>query len=132
MEVGPCALLIKFVPNRFPHPEPAVRRSRRGRQDNIKDRAQLRLFGNARPLVELLAERIRVRAVTENAYADITYVLPVPDHDDDQAPATTLFMVMIAEEWANVNRELRKERAPLELLAEHVTYVSNADDHFKH
>lgn len=133
MTVSFFALMIKFARNKFPRLELTMRRPRRRRQCTLTDRAQLRLFGKARPLVELLAERIRVRAVTENAYTDITYAVLDGDRDDTPAPSTTLFMVMVAEEWDNVNKELRKGRTPLELLTEHIAYVSSAQviDHFR-
>lgn len=87
--------------------------------------AQLHKFGEAEPLVELLAELIRVRAALECAFADMTPSPNQPNGPDGRESCSRLLVDdWILEEWPLVNTRLREEQAMIPFKDCHRRYVS--------
>ncbi|QRW09682.1 hypothetical protein RhiLY_08681 [Ceratobasidium sp. AG-Ba] len=99
-----------------------LQRTAWSRYETMQQRAQLRKFGESKPLVANLAERILVRAITQNGYADLIDASTEPDEEGD-VRAGTLFDKWALEEWPIVNRELRPGLPEVPLYEEYRSFV---------
>ncbi|KAG8717835.1 hypothetical protein FRC09_013602 [Ceratobasidium sp. 395] len=91
--------------------------------ETLRDRAQLRRFGEARPVVLLAAEKIRLRAITEHPYADLVEAITEPDEDGLVYSAGTLYDVWLAKAWNDANTEVRPNEQPFVLHEEYRVYI---------
>jgi hypothetical protein len=109
-----------------------------------KQQAQLNRFRQVKPLMKLLAKRIKLRAITQCAYADVLppdTTLPDPrpnvsstagaarsqPSNSLELPQTIEIEVLadkwMIEEWITINQLLRPGAAPLLLKMEYCHYV---------
>lgn len=86
--------------------------------------ARLCHFGPAKRLVQMMNKNIKLRAITECAYADVIPYLSEPDVNGNRHEDGTVLDHWLIEEWAIVNRLLRPGQEPLPLLEPYCTHVS--------
>lgn len=89
-----------------------------------RQRAQLRRFGPAKRLVKKMSQLIKLRGITECAYADIMPFYTKPDRNGKVYEDGTVLDHWLADAWARVNEALRPRDLPLPLLEEYCAYVS--------
>lgn len=104
-----------------------------------KQLARLGVFApEVRPLVKLMADRIKLRAITECAYADVLSPDDLPPEARPQKPQTTSTSIQgtirvevlldewLIEEWAIVNSLLRPGATPMPLKWEYCQYACSS------